>query len=52
MIVTKDSYTITDGELTTATQNETELVWATITVKDHSKLVVSSIYRPLIKGSA
>ena len=31
MIVTKECYTITDLVLQTATQNETELVWATIT---------------------
>ena len=45
MIVTKD-YTITDLLLPTDTQNETELVWATITLKDHSKLVVGSFYWP------
>ena len=50
-IVTKDSFTITEIILPTATQNETELVWATITLKDHSKLVVGSFYRPLINGS-
>ena len=33
MIVTKDCYTITDLVLQTAPQNETELVWATITLK-------------------
>ena len=53
MIVTKDCYTITDLVLQTATQNETELVWATITLKDHSELVVGSFYRPpIIKRSA
>ena len=31
MIVTKDYYTITDLVLQTTPQNETELVWATIT---------------------
>ena len=45
MIVTNDYYTITDFVIPTATQNETELVWATITLKDHSKLVVGSFYR-------
>ena len=35
-IVTKYCYTITDLVLQTASQNETELVWATITLKDHS----------------
>ena len=51
MIVTKDCYTITDLVLqTTTTPNETELVWATITLKDHSKLVVGSFYRPPNKG--
>ena len=37
MIVTKDCYTITDLVLQTTPQNETELVWATITLKEHSK---------------
>ena len=46
MIVTKDCYTITDLVLPTVTQNETELVLATITLKDHSKLVVGSFYWP------
>ena len=32
MIVTKDCYTITDLVLQTTPQNETELVWATITL--------------------
>ena len=50
MIVTKDCYTITELLLQTATQNETELVWTTITLKDHSKLVVGSFYRPPNKG--
>ena len=48
MMVTKDCYTITDLVLLTTPpplQNETELVWATITLKDHSKLVVASFYR-------
>ena len=42
MIVTTVCYTITDLVLQTTPQNETELVWATITLKDHSKLVVGS----------
>ena len=46
MIVTKDCYTLTDLVLQTATQNKTELVWATITLKDHSKLVVGSFNWP------
>ena len=46
MIVTKDCYTITDLVLQIAPQNETELVWATITLKDYSKLVVGYFYRP------
>ena len=50
MIVTKDCYTITALLLQTTRQNETELVWATITLKDHSKLVVGSFYRPSNKG--
>ena len=41
MIVTTDCYAIT---------NETELVWATITLKDHSKLVVGYFYRSPNKG--
>ena len=48
--MTKDCYTITDLILQTATQNETELFWATITLKDHSKLVVGSFYRHPNKG--
>ena len=44
MIVTNDYYIFTDLVLPTVTQNETELVWATITLKDHSKLVVGSFY--------
>ena len=43
MIMTKDCYTITDLVLQTATQNKTELVWATISLKDHYKLVVGPI---------
>ena len=50
MIVTKDCYTITDLVLQTAPPNETERVWTTITLKDHSKLVVGSFYRPPNKG--
>ena len=50
MIVTKDCYTITDLVLQTTPRNETELVWATITLKDHSKLVVGSFYRLPNKG--
>ena len=50
MIVTKDCHTITDLVLQTTPQNETELIWATITLKDHSKLVVGSFYRPPNKG--
>ena len=41
MIVTKDCYTITDL-VPPPQKKETELVWATITLKDHSKLVVGS----------
>ena len=52
MIVRKYGYTITDLVLQTATQNETELVWATITLKDQSKLMVGSFYRPLNKGAS
>ena len=46
MIVTKYCYTTTDLVLPTATQNETELIWATIALNDHSKLVVGSFYLP------
>ena len=52
MMVTKDCYTITDLVLQTTPQNENELVWATITLKDHSKLVVVFFTDPQIKGSA
>ena len=45
MILTNNS-SITDLLLPTATQNETELVWATITLKYPSKLMVGSFYRP------
>ena len=44
MKVTKDCYTITDLVLPTTTQNETELIWATMGSKDHSKFVVGSFY--------
>ena len=50
MIVT-DCYAITDFVLSTATQNGTELVWATLTLKYNSKLVVV-FAGPLIKWSA
>ena len=50
MIVTKDCYTIINLVLPTAPQNETELVCATITLKDPSKLVVGSFYQPPNKG--
>ena len=49
-ILTKYSYIITDRVLQITPQNETELVWATITLKGHSKLVVGSFYRPPNKG--
>ena len=39
-------HTITDLVLPTASQNETELVWATITLKDHSKFVVGYFTGP------
>ena len=50
MIVIKDCYTITDFVLPTAIQNETELVWTTITLKYHTKLVVGSFSRRLTRG--
>ena len=46
MIMTKDCYTITGLVLPSASQNETELVLTTITLKYHTKLVVGSFYRP------
>ena len=52
MIVTEDCYVITDLVLPTATENETELVWATVSLKHHSKLVYVIFTGPLIKGSA
>ena len=50
MIETKNCYIITDLVLPTATKNETALVWATINLKDHSKLVVGYFYQPPNKG--
>ena len=50
MIVTKYCYIITDPVLPTVTQNETKLVWVTITLKYHSKLVVGSFYRSPNEG--
>ena len=49
MIVTKQEYTITDLDFLTPSQHNNESVWASISLKDHSKLIVGSFYRPLIK---
>ena len=48
MIITKECYKIVDADITV--QNENESVWAIITLKDLSKLVISSFYRPPDKG--
>ena len=46
MIVTKQEYTITDLDLLTPSQHNSESIWASISLKDHSKIVVGSFYRP------
>ena len=51
MIVTKDVYTITDLDLQSPSDHNSESIWATISLKDHSKLVVGSFYRPPDKGT-
>ena len=48
MIITKECYKIADADITV--QNENESVWAIITLKDLSKLVIGSFYRPPDKG--
>ena len=48
MIITKECYKIVDADITV--QNENESVWAIITLKDLSKLVIGSFYRPPEKG--
>ena len=48
MIITKECYKIVDADITV--QNENESVWAIITLKDLSKLVIGSFYRPPDKG--
>ena len=48
MIISKDCYKIVDADITV--QNENESVWAIITLKDLSKLVVGSFYRPPDRG--
>ena len=48
MIISKDCYKIVDADITV--QNENESVWAIITLKDLSKLVVGSYYRPPDRG--
>ena len=50
MIVTKQEYTITDLDLLTPSQHNSESIWASISLKDHSKIVVGSFYRPPDKG--
>ena len=50
IIVTKDFFDVTDHSLQTTSQNEIELVWGSTTLKDHSKEVVDSYYRPPNKG--
>ena len=46
MIVTKRGYTITDLDLLILSQHNSESVWASISLKYHSKLIVGSFYRP------
>ena len=48
MIITKECYKIVDADITV--QNENESVWAIITLKDLSKLVVGSFDRTPDKG--
>ena len=48
MIISKDCYKIVDADITV--QNKNESVWAIITLKDLSKLVVGSFYRPPDRG--
>ena len=48
MIITKECYKIVDADITV--QDENESVWAIITLKDLSKLVIGSFYRPPGKG--
>ena len=50
MIVTKQEYTITDLDLLTPSQHNGESIWVSISLKDHSKIVVGSFYRPPDKG--
>ena len=44
MIVTKQEYTVTDLDLLTPSQHNSESVWASISLKDHSKLIVGYFY--------
>ena len=48
MIITKECFKIVDADITF--QNENESVWAIIALKDLSKLVLGSFYRPPDKG--
>ena len=50
MIVTKQEYTITDLDHLTPSLHNSESIWASISLKDHSKIVVGSFYRPPNKG--
>ena len=50
MIVTKQENTITDLDLLTPSQHNSESVWASISLKENSKLIVGSFYRPPDKG--
>ena len=45
VIVTKQEYTIADLDLLTPSQHNSESVWASISLKDHSKLIVGSFYK-------
>ena len=44
MIITKECYKIVDANITV--QNDNKSVWAIIPLKDLSKLVIGSFYRP------
>ena len=49
IIVTKQEYTITDLDLLTPSQHNSESVWAFISLKDHSKLIVGFFTDPLTR---
>ena len=48
MFISKECYKISDADITV--RNENESVWAIITLKDLSKLVVDSFYPPPDRG--